>query len=262
MNGPLKTAEDAVRALGALPMPVGPEPQALSAERLAEAEDRGAHLYEFGGDATADEWNRLAGDDVPALVAEIRRLEAQRDRRRARLAALQNDALNMRGTLSPNGEASKVPMELGDTLTPAVEWLINRVAELDGLHKQAVQRGMKMCEKAREARARVAESEGQRAALVARLRSGQRWERDRNPALISQDFVSQDELRAIFGIKLTAPWDEPTGARHPICPECDDLDARYGPGASDEYVLQMGEARDADVADERGDVDESQGGGL
>ncbi|MCX5239782.1 hypothetical protein OG824_31735 [Streptomyces prunicolor] len=178
MNEPLKTVEAAVRALGALPMPVGPEPQALSAERLAEAEERGAHLYEFGGDATADEWNRLAGDDVPALVAEIRRLEAQR------------------------------------------------------------------------------------AALVVRLRSGQRWERGRTPALISQDFVSQDELRAIFGIELSAPWDEPTDARHPICPEGDDLDARYGDGASDEHVLQVGEARDADVADERGDVDEAEEGGL
>ncbi|MFM9616768.1 hypothetical protein ACKI14_02260 [Streptomyces turgidiscabies] len=56
-----------------LPVPTAPEPQPLSAARLAEAEERGAHLYEFGGDATADEWNRLAGDDVPLLVAEVRR---------------------------------------------------------------------------------------------------------------------------------------------------------------------------------------------
>ncbi|WP_406078726.1 hypothetical protein OG337_28985 [[Kitasatospora] papulosa] len=41
------------------------------------------------------------------------------------------DALSMRGSLSPNGEASKVPFELGPTLTPAVDWLINRVAELE-----------------------------------------------------------------------------------------------------------------------------------
>ncbi|MFE7360700.1 HlyD family secretion protein [[Kitasatospora] papulosa] len=65
------------------------------------------------------------------LRAQVVELEAQRDRRRARLVALQNDALSMRGSLSPNGEASKVPFELGPTLTPAVDWLINRVAELE-----------------------------------------------------------------------------------------------------------------------------------
>lgn len=66
-----------------------------------------------------------------ALLARVSELEEQRDRRRDRLVALQNDALNMRGTLSPNGEERKVPMPLGETLTPAVEWLVDRVAELE-----------------------------------------------------------------------------------------------------------------------------------
>lgn len=61
----------------------------------------------------------------------IAELEAQRERRRVRLVGLQNDALNMRGVLSPNGEPRKVPMPLGDTLTPAVTWLVGRVAELE-----------------------------------------------------------------------------------------------------------------------------------
>ncbi|MET9138846.1 hypothetical protein [Streptomyces parvulus] len=60
----------------------------------------------------------------------------------------------------------------------------------------------------RELRARVAELEAQREALAARLRAGQRWKWGRTPPLVSQDYVSQDELRAIFGIELTAPWDE------------------------------------------------------
>jgi hypothetical protein len=64
------------------------------------------------------------------LRARVAELEAQRDRRRVRLVSLQNDALNMRGTLSPNGEDNKVPFTLGETLAPAVEWLVNRVAEL------------------------------------------------------------------------------------------------------------------------------------
>jgi hypothetical protein len=69
--------------------------------------------------------------ELDRLRARVAELEAQRERRRVRLVALQNDALNMRGALSPNGERRKVPMPLGDTLTPAVEWLLNRVAELE-----------------------------------------------------------------------------------------------------------------------------------
>lgn len=69
--------------------------------------------------------------DVKELRARVAELEEQRERRRLRLVALQNDALNMRGTLSPNGEANKVPFTLGETLAPAVEWLVNRVAELE-----------------------------------------------------------------------------------------------------------------------------------
>lgn len=53
------------------------------------------------------------------------------------------------------------------------------------------------------------EMQAQRVALAARLRSGQRWRQGRSQPLISQDYVSQDELRAIFGIPLTPPWEEP-----------------------------------------------------
>ncbi|MFF4746845.1 hypothetical protein [Streptomyces sp. NPDC001268] len=82
-----------------------------------------------------------------AVLQRVAELEAQRERRRVRLIALQNDALNMRGALSPNGEDRKVPMPLGDTLTPAVEWLINRVAELEAAagDKQPEARGLWSC---------------------------------------------------------------------------------------------------------------------
>ena len=70
---------------------------------------------------------------LSAAVEEIAELKAQRERRRIRLVALQNDALNMRGTLSPAGCPRRVPMELGETLTPVVEWLLDRVAELETL---------------------------------------------------------------------------------------------------------------------------------
>jgi hypothetical protein len=55
---------------------------------------------------------------------------------------------------------------------------------------------------------RVAELEAQRAALMVRLRAGQRWKQGRTQPLVSQDYVSQDELRSIFGIALTAPWEK------------------------------------------------------
>lgn len=44
--------------------------------------------------------------------------------------------------------------------------------------------------------------------------------------------------------------------------EVDDLDARYGVGASDEYALQVAQAHAADVEDERADVDEAAGGAV
>ncbi|MFF7561918.1 hypothetical protein ACFZB4_18345 [Streptomyces pseudovenezuelae] len=65
------------------------------------------------------------------------------------------------------------------------------------------------------------EAQAQRAALAARLRAGQTWEQDRTPPLVAQDYVSQEELRAIFGIELTAPWDEQVvpkpECRHGLC---------------------------------------------
>ena len=43
---------------------------------------------------------------------------------RAKLIDLQNDALNIRGMLSPNGFPRRVPMALGAELAPAIEWLL------------------------------------------------------------------------------------------------------------------------------------------
>lgn len=159
----------AVAEHGAFPVPVGPGPQELPAERLTEiaartqaatagpwwtdmlAESDGSESIGVGvGDDSwivpcqdldpADaEFIAHARADVPALVTEIGRLEAQRDRRRDRLVALQNDALSMRGALSPMGEGRKVPFPLGPTLLPAVEWLIGRVAELEHTVQQMVE---------------------------------------------------------------------------------------------------------------------------
>jgi len=60
-------------------------------------------------------------------------------------------------------------------------------------------------------RAQITKLEAQRTALRARLQAGQQWQRDRNPALVSQDYVSQTELRAMFDIPLVAPWESSGG---------------------------------------------------
>jgi len=70
---------------------------------------------------------RWHGEDGKAIT----RLVARVERRQAELVALRNDALNVRGSLSPNGEPRKVPFPLGETLAPAVDWLIARIAELE-----------------------------------------------------------------------------------------------------------------------------------
>ncbi|MFD5975521.1 hypothetical protein [Streptomyces bacillaris] len=86
-------------------------------------------------DSSHPVWLRDLDDMRGCPWCRVAELEAQRERRRSRLVALQNDALNMRGSLAPNGGERKVPFELGETLTPAVDWLINRVAELEAQAK-------------------------------------------------------------------------------------------------------------------------------
>ena len=52
------------------------------------------------------------------------------------------------------------------------------------------------------------ERQVEREALVERMRAGQRWQRGRNPELVSENLISQSELREIFGIPLMSPWDD------------------------------------------------------
>ncbi|RSN13784.1 hypothetical protein DMH25_08330 [Streptomyces sp. WAC 01325] len=91
-------------------------------------------------------------------------------------------------------------------------------------------------EEAARLRARVAEQDTQREALAERLRAGQRWQRGRRPELVSENLVSQSELRDIFGIPLVAPWDEPHyDPCHPCgCPKRFDRHADGCPGSGAE----------------------------
>jgi hypothetical protein len=120
-----------------LPVPVGPEPLGLTSEREREIGtlDLLAMMPEKSAVVVSGHLAALLAE-VRGLRARVAELEAQRERRRVRLVALQNDALNMRGSLSPTGEDRKVPFPLGETLTPAVEWLIARVTELEAAPRQ------------------------------------------------------------------------------------------------------------------------------
>src|SRR5690606_35607152 len=77
----------------------------------------------------------LAGvlDEAERLRARVAELEAQRERRRVRLVACEADLGEMRGLLSPNGFPRRIPPEVAihERVAPAVEWLLNRVSELE-----------------------------------------------------------------------------------------------------------------------------------
>ena len=53
------------------------------------------------------------------------------ERHRVRMVAAEGDLLDIRGALSPSGGPRWVPVELGERVAPAVEWLLARVAELE-----------------------------------------------------------------------------------------------------------------------------------
>lgn len=133
-----------VGSADALPMPVGPAP--VSEDELDSAvEELSAFLRVRLALASAQRGRRELRARVAELEAEreklvrwhgedaktITTLVARVDRYRARATALQNDALSMRGSLAPADGNRKVPFELGETLAPAVDWLIARVAELE-----------------------------------------------------------------------------------------------------------------------------------
>lgn len=72
----------------------------------------------------------LSADDVPALLAEVERLQAKLEDYRVRLVAAEADLLDVRGILSPNGEPERTPVPLVPTVAPAVRWLADEIGRL------------------------------------------------------------------------------------------------------------------------------------
>lgn len=68
---------------------------------------------------------------VASLVAKL-------DDYRDRLVKAENDLLNVRGALSPNGHPRRVPVELVPTVAAAVEWLADEVDRLRPMLADAV----------------------------------------------------------------------------------------------------------------------------
>ena len=98
---------------------------------LRTAQDRITELEK--ANEGLDDLRIRAIDKNDELRARIAELEAQRERRRVRLVACEADLGEMRGLLSPNGFPRRIPpeVEIHERVAPAVEWLLNRVSELE-----------------------------------------------------------------------------------------------------------------------------------
>jgi hypothetical protein len=70
---------------------------------------------------------------------------------RAELRDRRTEDLNLRGLLAPDGQPRRVPMELGASLVPAVEWLLAELATaMDNYHGES-QHGRKLSQAVSEA---------------------------------------------------------------------------------------------------------------
>ncbi|MFJ5802716.1 hypothetical protein [Streptomyces decoyicus] len=78
----------------------------------------------------------IAADLDAAGMLQSPETAAKAERDRESLRALRADALNMRGALSPAGRPRRVPMPLGESLTPVVEWLLD---EAEALRAQVIE---------------------------------------------------------------------------------------------------------------------------
>jgi hypothetical protein len=99
-------------------------------QRVANVEDNADQCQRSPGQVSLSGYIAASIEssrDVPALIAEVERLNAKVERDHVELRDKRTDLLNVRGILSPNGYPSKVPMPLVPTVAPAVQWLVAEV---------------------------------------------------------------------------------------------------------------------------------------
>lgn len=87
------------------------------------------------GDTDAQRHHRAefiayAPRDIDDLLTALDAERERSEKRRRRMAAAEGDLLDIRGLLAPSGAPCRVPMELGERVAPAVEWLLAEVVRL------------------------------------------------------------------------------------------------------------------------------------
>ena len=152
----------------------------------------------------------------PEVAAELERLRVERDRYRTAWGRARTRALSVGGAADRYAARARDAQEaLQHMFFTVIASQLARKAAADEIAALKAERHStneslsEAAEQLRVDRDRIAQLEAQRAALAERLRAGQQWQRGRNPELVSESYVSPSELRNIFGVKLTAPWDEP-----------------------------------------------------
>lgn len=162
---------------------------------------------------------------APALLAAVDEQAEKIERRRIRLVEAENDLLNVRGILSPNGYPRRLPadVDLVPNVAPAVEWLADRVDELtaernDVLHDLQVAVGKDYTttpSAAIEAVRRIAVAESEIAALTAenaRLRqkgnaqaavveAAKEWRDSDDIQLVGVDEIGEELVAAVDALK-------------------------------------------------------------
>lgn len=128
MTGPLRPETlAALRELIGDVQPASDRTVAIIAATVAQRRD---HDHHAGGneDLFCSNLTGWLGERTAYLISRLIVEGERTEDRRARLVALDNDAQNIRGLLAPNGRPRLVPMELGEQLLPAVEWLTEQLA--------------------------------------------------------------------------------------------------------------------------------------
>jgi len=124
---------DLAETIRALLRDTPPATDALLVGLAESVRDRHGHDHPRHEDLYCANLASWSGERTGPLLARLLAECDRTERRRSRLVALQNDAMNIRGALSPDGRPRRVPMELGEELLPAVEWLLDQAQQLTAL---------------------------------------------------------------------------------------------------------------------------------
>lgn len=127
---PVLPADYAATLRTLLPDTTLPASDALLIALAESVRNRSDHAHPRHEDLFCANLTAWSGERTGPLLARLLAECDRTERRRTRLVALQNDEMDIRGALAPDGRPRRVPMELGETLLPAVEWLLDQAQQL------------------------------------------------------------------------------------------------------------------------------------